>query len=313
LLSSWIISYQNDVVVVDPFFSRPSLLSVAFSTVLPYVFNDFGYDVDRINDVLPELPTNTKFVLIGHGHYDHLMDVPYYMKRASGQNVTYVGSRTAKNILLEFKPVSLDFWIAEDGGKIEKSRIRVTAFPSDHAPHFFGYKFMSGDVSTPRSSFPTQTDDYLEGQTLIYFIDFLDENSQVLWRMFVNGAANSPKGMNALASNQDFLKEHRVNIAILCVPGWDKVDDYPNSILSLINPDNVVLSHYDDFFLPYKHGEDPTRPGEMKFVSFANYDDFVTELKNLRAKYNYRYDIYQPKTGQCLRFPPSQPMASCEQ
>jgi hypothetical protein len=64
-VSSWIISYQNEVVVVDPFFSRPSVLSVAFSTVLPYVFNDFGYDVDRINDVLPELPANTKFVLIG--------------------------------------------------------------------------------------------------------------------------------------------------------------------------------------------------------------------------------------------------------
>ena len=172
---------------------------------------------------------------------------------------------------------------------------------------------MSGDVSTPRSSFPTHTNDYSEGQTLIYFIDFLDENNQVLWRVFVNGAASSPKGMNALKSNQDFLKEHRVNIAILCVPGWDKVDDYPNSILSLINPDNVVLSHYDDFFLPYKHGEDPTRPGEMKFVSFANYDDFVTALENLNVKYNYRYNIYQPKTGQCLRFPPSQPMASCEQ
>jgi Beta-lactamase superfamily domain len=313
-VSSWIISYQNEVIVVDPFFSRPSLFSVALSSALPYLFNDFGYNVDRINDVLPELPTNTKFVLIGHGHYDHLMDVPYYMKRKSGQHVTYVGSRTAKNILLGFNPVGLDFWIAEDGGKIEKSKIKVTAFPSDHAPHFFGYEFMSGNVNTPRSSFPTHTSDYLEGQTLIYFIDFLDENSQILWRVFVNGAASSPDGMKALKSNnQTFLKEHRVNIAILCVPGWDKVDDYPNSILSLINPDNVVLSHYDDFLLLYKHGEDPTSPGGMKFVPFANYDDFVTELKKLKVKYNYRYDIYQPKTGQCIRFSVSDPIASCEQ
>ena len=96
---SWIISYRNDVIVVDPFFSRPSFLSVALSSALPYLFDDFGYNVDRINDVLPELPMNTRFVLIGHAHYDHLMDVPYYMKRKSGQNVTYVGSRTAENIL----------------------------------------------------------------------------------------------------------------------------------------------------------------------------------------------------------------------
>ena len=30
-VSSWIISYRNDVIVVDPFFSRPSLMSVGFS------------------------------------------------------------------------------------------------------------------------------------------------------------------------------------------------------------------------------------------------------------------------------------------
>src|SRR5262245_13848570 len=211
-VSSWIISYQNDVIVIDPFFSRPSLLSVALSTALPYFFNDFGYSVDRINDVLPELPTNTKFVLIGHGHYDHLMDVPYYMKRKSGQDVTYVGSRTAKNILLGFSPVRLDFWIAEDAGKIEKSKIRVTAFSSDHAPHLLAITYMRHNLDTPRTSFPTHTNDYLEAQTLIYFIDFLDDNGQVIWRVFVNGAASRPHGVKALKSNQTLLKEHRVNV-----------------------------------------------------------------------------------------------------
>ena len=101
-----------------------------------------------------------------------------------------------------FKPAGLDFWIAEDGGQIEKSNVRVTAFPSDHAPHFLGYNFMRGNVKKPRSSFPRHVGDYLDGQTLIYFIDFLDENSQVLWRVFVNGAASSPRGMKALKSNQ---------------------------------------------------------------------------------------------------------------
>ena len=51
----------------------------------------------------------------------------------------------------------------------------------------------------------------------------------------------------------------------------------------------------------------------MKFVPFTDYDGFVTQLKNLKVKYNYRYDIYQPKTGQCIRFPISNPTVSCEQ
>ena len=109
--------------------------------------------------------------------------------------------------------------------------------------------------------------DYLDGQTLIYFIDFLDENSQVLWRVFVNGAASSPLGMKALKLNRNFLQEHRVNIAILCVPGWDNVDDYPDSILRLVKPDNVIVSHYDDLGLPYKHGEDPTSRGRNEVCS----------------------------------------------
>jgi L-ascorbate metabolism protein UlaG (beta-lactamase superfamily) len=311
-VSSWIISYGDDVVVVDPFFSRPSFLSVALSLVLPSLFDDFGYNVERTNDVLPDLPENTRFVLLGHAHYDHLMDVPYYMKRKSGQNVTYVGSRTARNILSGFKPAGLDFRIAEEQPKIEKDRVRITAFPSDHAPHFSGHKFMSGKVKEPMPSFPRHSGDYLEGRTFIYFIDFLDGNKQVLWRVFVNGAASSPRGAKALQADTTFRMEHAVDIAILCVPGWDKVDHYPNSILQLINPDMVILSHYDDFGSPYKHGEDPTIPGEIKFVPFANYGGFLTRLNELKTKHNYHYDIYQPKTGQCIRFPVSNPVASCE-
>ena len=293
-VSSWIISYGDDVVVVDPFFSRPSFFSVALSLLLPTLFDNFGYDAERINDVLPDLPEKTAFVLLGHAHYDHLMDVPYYMKRKSGQNLTYVGSRTARNILLGFKPDKLDFRIAEELPKIEKGRVRITAFPSDHAPHFFGYEFMSGKIKEPLTTSPTHSGDYVEGQTFIYFIDFMDDNQKILWRIFVNGAASSPLGAEALKTDAKFLSDHPVDIAILCVPGWDKVERYPDSILELIQPGKVILSHYDDFGSAYKNGEDPTVPGKMKFVPFANYGGFVTRLKELTTQQNYHYEIYQP-------------------
>ena len=87
-VSSWIISRGDDVVIVDPFFTRPSFRSVIVSFFFPALALGFGYSSERINDVLPELPANTRFVLIGHAHYDHLMDVPYYMKRKSGEETT---------------------------------------------------------------------------------------------------------------------------------------------------------------------------------------------------------------------------------
>jgi L-ascorbate metabolism protein UlaG (beta-lactamase superfamily) len=310
-VSSWIVSHGSDVVVVDPFFSRPSFLSVIFSLALPGLSGNFDYEIERINSVLPELPKNTKFVLLGHAHYDHLMDVPYYVERKSGENVTYVGSKTARNILLGFKPERLDFLTAEEGTQTKKAKVRITTFPSDHAPHFLGHKFMSGEVDSPLVTPPTHAGEYVEGQTLVYFIDFLNDQNGILWRVFVNGAASSPDGAKALERHRDFLQEHPTNVAILCVPGWDKVDDYPNTILRLVDPDNVVLSHYDDFGSPYKNGENPKNG--MRFVMFANYEGFVKNLEKLKRENNYRYMIHEPKTGQCLGFPSSNRNLTCEQ
>jgi L-ascorbate metabolism protein UlaG (beta-lactamase superfamily) len=272
-VSSWVISRGNDVVVTDPFFTRPSWTSVAVSLLFPRIGNNFGYDIQRINDVLPRLPANTKFVLISHAHYDHLMDVPYYMKQESAPNVTYVGGQTANNILTGFKPVNVNFIVPQEGRSFEKGNVRVTAFKSDHAPHMFRHKLMAGEVKEPMSTFPVTVGEYVEGETLVYFIDFLDVHKNVSYRVFVNGAASTPHSAKSLGKHRDFLLQHPTNVAILCVPGWDKVEDYPNSLLRLIKPDNVVLSHYDNFGLSYKNGEDPKK--DMRYMIFADYAGFV--------------------------------------
>jgi L-ascorbate metabolism protein UlaG (beta-lactamase superfamily) len=309
--SSWILSSGNDLVVVDPFFTRPSFARVTASLMLPYLTSDFVYDPERIRAVLPELPKDTKFVLLSHGHYDHLMDVPYYIKQNSGRSITYVGSLTARNILLGFQPSAFDFIVAEQRPSMTKNRVRVTALSSDHAPHFFGHTFMAGEVVNPMTSIPSRVGHYLEGQTLVFLVDFLDDHGSVVWRIFINGAANSAAGAEALREHQALLNEHRINVAILCVPGWDKVDDYPDTLLRLLRPENIVLSHYDDFGSPYIAGEDPNNG--MRFLPFANYDGFIERLKLLDTSNNYEYSIYQPKTGQCIFFRDSSASASCQQ
>jgi L-ascorbate metabolism protein UlaG (beta-lactamase superfamily) len=309
--SSWILSRGNDLVVVDPFFTRPSFVRVTASLMLPYLTSNFTYNRERIRAVLPELPKDTRFVLLSHAHYDHLLDVPYYIGQNSGRSITYVGSLTARNILLGFKPPALDFVIAEQKSSVTKGRVRVTALPSDHAPHFFGHTFMAGEVASPMTSIPSRVGHYLEGQTLVFLVDFLDDHESVVWRIFINGAANSAAGAQALRNHQSLLNEHRINVAILCVPGWDKVDDYPDSLLRLLRPENVVLSHYDDFGSPYMPGEDPNNG--MRFLPFANYDGFIERLKLLDTSNNYGYSIYEPKTGQCIFFSDSYTSASCQQ
>ena len=308
--SSWILSSSDDVVVVDPFFTRPSFARVTASLMLPFLPSNFAYDPERIRAVLPELPKDTKFVLLTHAHYDHLLDVPYYINQSSGRSITYLGSLTARNILLGFKPSALDFVIAEQKPSIIKGRVRVTALASDHAPHFFGHTFMAGDVVSPMTSIPSRVGQYLEGQTLVFLVDFLDAQESVVWRIFINGAANSPAGAETLRQHQSLLNEHRINVAILCVPGWDKVDDYPDTLLRLLRPENIVLSHYDDFGSPYIPGEDPNNG--MRALPFANYDRFVERLRLLNTSNKYGFSIYEPKTGQCISFSDSNATTSCQ-
>jgi L-ascorbate metabolism protein UlaG (beta-lactamase superfamily) len=300
-VSSWIVSRGPDAVVVDPFFSRPPLRFVARS--LLGVSRRFSYDEDRIAEVLPDLPPQTRFLLIGHGHYDHLMDVPYYLGRESASTIKCLGSRTARNILAGFRCSLTRFTVAADGTRLTDGSVRVTAFRSDHAPHLLGIRLMHGEVPTPLTSPPTRAGQYRDGVSQAYLVDFLDgggamAGGRVAWRVFVNGAASSPGAADGLRAHVDILRERRTDAAILCVPGWNQVRNYPESILEVLTPRHVVLSHYDDFFSPYRDGDDP-RAG-MKFVMFADYPGFVAKLDRLRKPRGFEY--HEPRTGQYLCF-----------
>ena len=109
-VSSWIVSRGPDAVVVDPFFSRPSLLRVGLAQLLPVVA--FEPDVARINATLPRLPDATTVVLVGHGHYDHLMDATYYARQERGRPITWAGTSSVGNVLAGVAP-GLAFWNVE--------------------------------------------------------------------------------------------------------------------------------------------------------------------------------------------------------
>ncbi len=293
--SSWILSRGQDVVVVDPFFTRPSIWRVIGSLLGA----DFRPDESRIKAVLPALPDSTRFVLLGHAHYDHVMDLGYYL-RASSPRPQYVGSRTAYNILRGWNPSSLDFLIADDparlGRPIRAGKVTVTPLLSSHAPHLLGLTFMNGEVAEPRAGPPEDAWDYKLGRTLNFIVDFLGEQDEIVSRLFINGAAHDPEVVQAIPD--EVLSRHPVDVAILCVPGWDKVTDYPTRLLDRLQPKQLVLSHYDDFFQPYLHAEDPKR--DMEFVMFARYAEFVEALRAYYAGRPTAVPVIEPKTGDTI-------------
>ena len=316
-VGTWIMARGPDVLVVDPFFSRQSLTRMILS--LLRIWPDFPPHHARVADVLPALPPRTRLLLIGHGHYDHVMDVPYYVGHPSGRETTYVGSRTARAIVRAFEHASgrqerVDFQVPDPNAEnaIVRGRIAVRGFASDHAPHIFGMVFMhvDGDVDT-LSAPPTRVGQYVDGTTQLYLADFLDGASRVAFRVFVSGAANTPDGARALAAAREVVQRESTDVAILCVPGWNLVRGYPESVLSELRhrdlegrwqkgPRHVVLSHFDDFFAPYRHNEDPN--GGMDFVLRADYFGMRRKLNELKTTEGYAFQLHEPKTGQCLAF-----------
>src|SRR6266513_5093389 len=73
-----LIEHQGHVLLTAPFFSNPSL-----SQVMPRIMRflrstpRISADTSAIQKFLPASADRAPAILVGHGHYDHLMDVPF--------------------------------------------------------------------------------------------------------------------------------------------------------------------------------------------------------------------------------------------
>src|SRR4249919_693719 len=70
--------FKGHALLVDPYFSRVDLLSVALGSRLQP-------DASRINDGLKYLAPKLDAILVTHGHFDHLLDVPAVMAKTQAR------------------------------------------------------------------------------------------------------------------------------------------------------------------------------------------------------------------------------------
>lgn len=237
----------RDVVMTAPFYSNPSLLQVGLG-------GRIESDADVIRRYLPPVQ-DVKAILVGHAHYDHLMDVPEIAWQHAPSARIY-GNRSAINLLAPHPHFAGRIEAVDDAAAtstkpgawipVPGTRVRFMPLVSEHAPHFCGHvKLYSGSVPTPRK--PRTARDWREGQTLAYLIDFLSEDgTRVEYRVhYRDSASNFPYGALPPLPPRD---RHDVDLAVLCVASFDQVEDYPEWVIADLKPRHILLAHWDDFF-----------------------------------------------------------------
>lgn len=256
--------------------TAPSITNPHFLALGPFM--PISADTAMIDRYLPDV-SDVESILVGHAHYDHLMDVPYVMQTKAKQAHVY-GSKTMVHSIASAVDKSRLHALNDSMAILKKpgqwhyntsKTIRFMAIKSTHAPHFMGINFMTGTYHEDLDDLPWHAFAWKEGQTLAYLIDFLGAQEEILHRVYYqDSASQEPLSLLPELAGKD---KKRVDIAIITPASFNQVDNYPESIMNNTQAQHFILGHWEDFFA----NQDDE---EQRFVRAISAEDFFERFKN---------------------------------
>ncbi len=252
---------QGHALFIDPFFSRPGILTALFNTrVRPAR--------ETVATMLAKLRPEADAVLVTHAHYDHLLDVPLVMATTGS---TLVAGESAVN-LATAAGAPRRFLIVAPGDRIRIGpwKIRILRASHDRILCRVPYAGERHNVPPP----PRRTGDWVLGEPLAFVIEAAGQ------RIYVDSGGRPGEPL------PDDVGP--VDLAILgtALPASRK--RYAEAVTTL-RPRYILPSHQDNFFRPLDRG-----------FSFGLMTDF-TYLLNVHYKRNLPgrivlLDYFQPWT-----------------
>jgi hypothetical protein len=264
----FLIERGKDVVLTAPLYSNPPLDRLLDANGILTVNQPL---IDRLlpNAWLVDLDA----VLVGHGHFDHLMEVPYVLNTKAPPTAKVYGSATMAHLVapaLSGRAVSVtadvDYRMCPGlrtcdgpnhggagrptpvvGDQKHGSAVRIYALCSEHSPQFARFMpLWAGCEATDRTTLPRTAAEWKTGDTLAYLIDFLEDGEPV-FRVYYQ---DSPGAGTYAFVPKDLLDARPVDLALLCAGAFDQVDNNPRGIIeNLGKPPHILLGHWDDFFV----------------------------------------------------------------
>ena len=226
--AGFVIQNVARTVVLDPYLSRPGLWDTLSKPLQP--------DVNLIQQTIPKADD----VLIGHAHYDHILDAPDLCKltgaRLIGSPATIMVGKAAglpdEQMLLTTgrEDIACGEW-------------QVRGLPSIHGKAVFGRIPLPGDITSP-PQWPPRFHKLKHGLVL-------------------NWLVNTGKLSIVHIDSADFLEQElqgfKADIVCLCAIGRHYRPNYVKDVVRLLQPKWIIPCHWDTMITPL-HAEPDLLP-----------------------------------------------------
>ncbi|MFG1691652.1 MBL fold metallo-hydrolase, partial [Gemmatimonadota bacterium] len=233
--AGWEIQDGNVTVLVDPYISRLKYGGGGHpdDDRPEFARTDLAWsDTALIDSII----TRADFILVSHGHFDHLADVPYIAKKTGAK---VIGNETTITILRAYGVPEDQLYAVRGGEDYQFDGFSVRVVPSLHSAlaekHYYDSRRWDAESDLEA---PLRINQFIEGRSLAFLARF--EGHTVLTMGSMNFIEREFEGLNP-----DVLLPG-INGSRLGLYNYDerllRVTDYPPV---------VIPGHWDNFRLPY--------------------------------------------------------------
>ena len=222
--AGFILQSPARTLVLDPYVSRPNIRETLTKALIP--------DAALIRRLIPHADD----VLVGHAHYDHVLDSPTLCQQTGAR---LIGSRA---VAMVGRAAGLpEAQIVETSGNedIASGTWTIRGLPSRHGK-VFGRIPIPGDITEP-PPWPPRMVNLKHGLVLNWVV-----NTGSLRIMHIDSADFIPAE----------LKDIQVDVLCLCAIGRQYRPNYVREVVALVKPRWIIPCHWDTMFTPIEDEPD---------------------------------------------------------
>jgi L-ascorbate metabolism protein UlaG (beta-lactamase superfamily) len=216
--AGFVIKSAARTLVLDPYVSRPNIRTTLTKELIPN------------EPLIQQLIPHADDVLVGHAHYDHVLDAPTLCQQTGAR---LIGSRA---VMMVGRAAGLpEHQLVETSGHedIASGSWTVRGLPSKHGK-VFGRIPLPGDITEP-PPWPPRIRYLKHGLVLNWVVD--TGNLRI---MHIDSADFIPEE----------LKGIQVDVLCLCAIGRQYRPNYVKEVVALVKPRWIIPCHWDTMMTP---------------------------------------------------------------